>query len=382
MDLKPLQDYLDTLPEQGVPAAELYVTCHHKQLFHGIVGYSDRQKTKKAAADDLYYLYSSSKVMTVAAGLRLMEEGKLKLDDPVSRYLPAFSHMTVRDGEKVRPAQNTLLVKHLFKMTGGFNYQRIENPEIATAVRQDPDADTLKIINALAKSPLDFEPGTHYAYSLCHDVLGAVIEAAAGMRFSDYVKERFCRPLGITDLYYHVTPAVRRRLTAHYNMEADFSLTELPKENDHILTPAYESGGAGIITTAGEYIKFADALASFGVGENGNRILSEDSVRMLMGNTLTGDCLKDYMDHYSHHDGYRYGLGVRVHTDEGTRYHAKSSYGEFGWGGAAGTYLLADPVTGIAVFYAQEVMNMRHAYPEHPHNVIRDMVYKILQNEK
>ncbi len=374
---KRLSALLHTLPSHNIPASELWVQKNGETLFHECVGYKDAAQTLPASESDLYYLYSSSKIMTVTAALILVEEGKLSLDDPVATYLPAYADIRVKEKDgSLRAPKTVLLVRHLFTMCGGFDYNTAAE-EILAYTKDHPSASTLAVLNAYAKHPIQFDPGTHYSYSMCHDVLAGVVEVASGMRFSDFVQERICRPLGISDLYYHLNAeGVRERMSTEYRMNADLSLTDVCLENSFIITPDYESGGAGVITTGKEYVTFLSALAMGGRNEKG-RICKKETVALLQEDHMDPVTQEDYDSTMGNRDGYGYGLGVRVHVGEGSVNHTSSSIGEFGWGGAAGSYSLVDPETGIAIFYLQHVLSLRgFEYDTHPHNAIREIVYE------
>lgn len=379
MSFEKLNAYFETLPSLGVPAAEVIVTRRHEKLFHALVGYSDAEKKAPTSERDLYYLYSSSKVLTCAAGLCLAEDGKLDLDAPVSKYIPEFANLTLQKEGDTVPTENTMLVRHLFTMTGGLSYD-LNMPPVSEEIKRNPNADTLTLVRAMAKAPLLFEPGTYYQYSLCHDVLAAAIEVASGMRFSEYVNKRIAEPLGMDDLHFHVADkGVKERITAMYTHDEHHVPSLIPTHNVYIFTPAYESGGAGVITTTSCYIKFVDALANGGVGANGARILSEKSIVEMSRNHLNDEQMKGYHFPGPGNYGYGYGLGVRTLLSQSDRGNmSRSSIGEFGWGGAAGTYVLVDPKENLAIYYSQQVLNMCYPYATHPHNVIRDLTYEAL----
>ena len=377
MSFEKLEAYFKSLPARGIPAAEVIVMQNHKEVFRSIVGCSDEAGKVPATKDDLYFLYSSTKVMTCVAALALIEDGKLGLDDPVSKYIPAYASLTVKIDGDVVPAKETMLVRHLFMMTGGLTYD-VSHPVITEFLKKNPAADTLSLVSEMAKMPLAFEPGTRYQYSLCHDVLAAVVEVASGMRFSDYVNVRIAKPLGMTDLHFHMGDAgVMERLSAQYKHEGTPVAIPVPKTNFTILSPNFESGGGGIITTTECYILLADALANGGVGKNGNRILKEETVLYMSQNHLSDIQMEDYYNTLGNF-GYGYGLGVRTLISQSDRGNlSKSLVGEFGWGGAAGTYFLADPKAKVAIYYSQQVLNMScDDYQNHPHNMIRDLAYE------
>ena len=178
MTREELSNYLDNLP---VPSADLTVWLDHKEIYRHTSGFSDKEKTKKLTGKEHYFLYSMTKLTTCTAALMLYERGLIDIDAPVSNYLPEYAELSVNENGSIRPAKTALTVRHLFSMTGGLDYD-IEREEIKL---QGKEASTRDIVRAIAKKPLCFDPGTHFKYSLCHDVLAAIIEVASGMSFGE-----------------------------------------------------------------------------------------------------------------------------------------------------------------------------------------------------
>ena len=211
MSFTKLEQLIDSMPKRGIPACDLIVTRHGETVFRRMAGYSDAAGTKPVSENDLYWIFSATKPVTCTAAMRLVEQGKLRLDDPVSKYLPAFANPTVisTQGGDPTPAKNVMTIEHLFTMTGGLNYN--SNTPHAKAAKANPNTSTQELVNAFAKEPLDFEPGTFYRYSLCHDVLAAVVEVVSGMRFSDYMQKYIFDPLGMADTGFRPTDAQKAR---------------------------------------------------------------------------------------------------------------------------------------------------------------------------
>ena len=173
MDFSPLSTYLNELAET-VPGYDCILRRGRETLF---------RQSHGCRADGMYWFYSATKLFTCTAALRLLERGRLDLEDPVSRYLPEYASLQVREKDgSLRPARTTLLIRHLFTMCGGLTYD-ILSPQI----RDAKDRSTRGILRAAADMPLAFDPGESYLYSLCHDVLAGVAEAITGLRFADYV---------------------------------------------------------------------------------------------------------------------------------------------------------------------------------------------------
>ena len=197
-NFSPIIDYIENTlcQEKKVPGCDVKIMRGHETLLRYSAGVRDYAGTEKIRSDDIYKLYSCTKPMTCAAAMQLVEQGKIQLDDPVHKYLPEFkSAFLMEDGKQVAP-EKTMTVRHLFTMSAGFNYNRDTQP-IRDVIAANPNAGTMEIINALVRSPLQFEPGEKFLYSMCHDVLAAVIEVASGVRFFEYMRQNIWEPLGL-----------------------------------------------------------------------------------------------------------------------------------------------------------------------------------------
>lgn len=372
MNTEKLDRYLDRLPEFGVPACDFTVAKDGKTVYRRFVGYADHAKTRPLSETDLFRVYSVSKVTTCICAMQLVEQGKLNLDDPVSKYLPKFADLTVmqKDGT-VTPAKNVLTVLHLFTMTGGFDYDL--STDAIRRVQQDPTATTLTALNALTEKPLRFEPGTHYAYSLCHDILAGVVEVVSGMRFSEYVAKYIAAPLGMTDTGFRPTEEQRARFVDAYRFVHGLMQAQ-PTDgeetfNRFLLCNGYDSGGAGLFTSVNDQMKLLNALAN-----GGTRILKPETIALLGKNQLPDSARPDFQVGRLY--GYSWGLCGRAHVNKAVS-RARSAEGEFGWDGAAGAFALADPTNRVAMYFGIEVLGCAYSYyklfPD-----LRDLGYEIL----
>lgn len=376
-----LTAYLDSLEEHyGVPAADCIITKEHEVIYRHTVGHADHERNIPLSGSEYYYLFSATKVITMTAAMQLIEQGKLSLDDDVSKYLPEFADIRVSDREfpmslfpaegpeSTHPAKNPIRIVDLMAMMGGLTYD-IGSPEIkALAEESGGKAGTVEMMKAIAKMPLAFEPGSHWNYSLCHDVMGAVIEVVSGQPFGAYLKAHIFDPLGAEHIRFTDDSI---KAAAMYTWTGDNTVEPIPQSNMFRLTENYESGGAGLMSTVESYSKIVDALANYGLGANGARILSEDSVKLFMQGVTEGAALDDYQARFNAPE-YRYGHGVRVKcsTERG-----RAPVGEFGWDGAAGANSVIDPINRVSVFYAQHVMNHGPVYSE-IHPAIRELAYE------
>lgn len=370
MDFRALDAYLNTLPDLDFPMADVIVMHDHEVVYRRMVGHSDYARQKPIDGSERYWFFSASKPITCTAAMQLVCDGRLGLDEPLAKYIPEFAEMTVvRRGETKR-AENPILIRHLFSMTAGFGYD-LNTPHFAAARKADPHADTLTLVRALAADPIGFEPGTHFCYSLCHDVLAAVIEVVSGERFADYVRDHIFVPLGMTSCGFHPSEEELAHFADMYQYDTPFCRSRaVPCENMYRLTDRYDSGGAGVYGTVADYIRFSDALACGGVGANGARILPEAGVCMMQENQLCEAALRDFRGSPRKY-GYGWGLCGRVHMSP-LQSHAETPVGEFGWDGAAAAYTLIDPENCFSLFFGAHIMSCSYAY-ERAHLVIRDL---------
>ena len=262
-----LGSFVDSLPAHGFPGMDVTVARDHKILYRHSAGYSDMEEKKPVTGNELYYMYSCTKVVTVVAALALMERGGFVMSDPVSNYLPEFAGVKVRaaGGAYAEPAKSPILMRHLFNMTSGYAYD-LTSPYIQDVQsRTGGRCPTRETVAAMARMPLDFEPGAHFRYGLSHDILAAAVEAITGERFADYVKRTVLVPCGMSDSGFRMTDSVRERMAKQYSFsEKAHRAVETPQTNVYILGSDYDSGGAGLISSVSDYIKFADALACGG----------------------------------------------------------------------------------------------------------------------
>lgn len=374
MDFSTLTQYLDSLQKCGIPACEMHVYHKGREVYAHAAGYSDAKGTKKADFSDLYRLYSCTKVLTSTCVFQLIEKGLINLDDPVSKYLPEYATLTVKTDEGERPAATEMKIRHLLTMTGGLSYN-FNTPAINEAVKNN--ANTRDFVAAIAKGPLQFDPGASYEYSLCHDVLGAVIEVASGMRLGEYMAKNIFQPLGMESATLDQYTVDNARMTQTYVYDQGHYKAN-PIENytnNHQPTPNYESGGASGICTASDYGKFAGAMANGGVSADGYRLLSQQTIDIMRSPQLNDVQLSRFNTSVGK-PGYNYGYGVRTLTSREIG-QSLSPIGEFGWDGMGGCYTLIDTDNQIGIFFAMQVVGCGYCYC-FIHPMLRNLTYKAL----
>lgn len=375
MNFQPVIEYIENVlrAEKGVPGCDLKIMRGHETLFRYQSGFHDYDAVRPVCGNELYFMYSCTKPITCTAAMQLVEQGKLELDAPVSRYLPEYGNaFLIKDGAAV-PVSRPITVRHLFTMSAGLSYNR-ETAPILQTIAEDPHASTQKLVNSFIRSPLSFEPGERFQYSLCHDVLAAVIEVVSGLSFSDYLQKNIFDPLGMADTGFCVPEAKRHRLAAQYTCPQPGTILRAPMTNSFQLTDRYESGGAGLYSCVEDYSRFSDAMANGGVGITGAQILKPETIDLLRTEQMSSYVMNNNFSTAAG-PGYGYGLGVRtlISKAEGQR----SSLGEFGWDGAAGSYLLIDPAVGLSIVFGMHVLSWPNCIGC-GHAPIRDMTYDIL----
>jgi len=318
--------------------------------------------------DDLFRYASMTKPVTSVAALILVEEGRIGLDDPISRHLPDFAALRVRAADgTLAPATQPPTVRHLLTHTAGFSYNFINNPGLIEHYRQarvtdglaEPEVTTDDAMRRLAATPLSFAPGQGWEYSLATDVLGALVEKVTGRPLGSFVAERIARPLGLESWVFRATPGLRERfvpVTRPAEVTGALGTGFVPvasaegvpfpatrgvatlDPNRAFSATAYHSGGGGMSGSIADYARFAQMLLNGGELD-GARILRAETVRMFAANA-TGDraTLRG--------PGWGFGLGVGVVTDAAAARTGLPA-GSYGWGGIYGTQFWVDPVNRV-----------------------------------
>lgn len=351
------------------PGRGLVVYHNHKQVFRQTAGFRDQEKGLPVKGDTLFNIFSCTKVMTCTAAMILLERGKYQLDDPVSKYIPEYENVVV--GETGEKPKNPILIRNLFTMSAGVSYEMNDELFCETGVATGGAYPTLETMRRLSRRPLCFTPGSQFLYSLCHDVLGALIEIWSGMGFYDFIKQEILQPLGMNSTFFSVPEAEKNRMATlyAYNKEAGRAQPGDQKNMFH-LGPQYESGGAGLISCLDDYGRFVEMLCNNGVTPEGRRIVRRESLDRLATPAFDDHWQETFRQRVSWGAGYRYGLGVYV-VDDAKRANSLASKGTFGWDGMAGSYVSVDRENQIGVFYVQHMTGGRsHEYQDRLRNAV------------
>ncbi len=392
MEFLNLKKSLDrVLDEYKTPGVDCIVYKEHKMVFRYTAGMDDIEKNKKLDGNALYLIFSMSKMLTCTAALQLLEKGKYKLSDRLCDYMPEFGKMKISanqlntanaaniatgkaSGEVVKNtaggyAHNPITIIDLFTMSGGLDYAL--NDEPISKAKAEGKKSTRDLVGAMSGKVLGFEPGTRYRYSLCHDVLGALIEIWSGQKLGDYMQENIFEPLGMKNTFFGIPKDEKRleKMAALYVRDEEGNPQKTPLSCPYNLSDEYQSGGAGLVSCTEDYAVFVDALACGGMGKTGNRILMEETVKLMSTNHLTGTQSEDFFNFFKTRPGYGYGLGVRTHIDK-EKSGSLSPLGEFGWDGAAGAFSMVDTENKISLAYFQHILRWNVAIQAEMRNAL------------
>lgn len=373
-----------------LPGVQVVVARGDRVAWHGCLGDRDAVESAPTTADTVYRIYSMTKPITTVALLSLYEEGRFQLDDPVGKFLAGWGDLRVwEDGDhlkyRTRPAERPMTVRDLLTHTSGLTYGFMARHPVDALYRHrgvertEPGATLETMVDTLATLPLLFSPGTRWSYSVATDVCGRLCEVLTGQRFDEVLAERVLAPLGMRDTGFSVRPDQVDRLAANYQATPDggLALIDAPRTSTYLAEPTFLSGGGGLVSTAGDYLRFARMLAGGGTLD-GVRVLGRRTVQYMASNHLPtgGDLASMGQRVFSEttYEGVGFGLGVSVVIDP-VRAQVLCSAGEFGWGGAASTVFWVDPVEDVVVLLLTQLMPSS-TYPVR--RELRTLVYQAL----
>ena len=364
-----------------LPGAVVFIARDGQLAYAKSFGWQDREKKIPMSNDSIFRLYSMTKPVVSVAAMILVEEGKLGLQEPVSKYIPEFKSMKVgtesrdADGKVVltlADAKRQITVQDLLRHTSGLTYGVLGAPNAIKKMYLDAQIFSQKwvladFVKALAKLPLRSEPGTTWEYSHSTDVLGRVVEVASGQTLDVFLAERIFEPLKMVDTAFQVPATKLNRLAQPM---PDVYTGKTPELIDFSKTQSFFAGGHGLVSTAGDYLRFAQMLASGGELE-GVRILGPRIVEYMTSNHLNPQI--DKGSTYLPGPGYGFGLGFATRTDRGQS-EWPGSPGDFFWSGYAGTYFWVDPEEELVpVLMTQEPLRRQYYRV-----LMRNLVYQAI----
>jgi len=360
-----------------IPGYVALVARRGKIAYFEANGLQDPNTKKPMTRDSIFRIYSMTKPITSVAAMILVEEGKIRLSDPISMYLPELASLTVatnadtaKDPSEIqtRPVKNPIRVMDLLLHTSGFTYGFFKPFPGGGAVEQlylDGGVNDLNISNAelvtrISKLPLKFEPGTTWWYSRSTDVLGRLIEVVSGMTLGEFFEKRIAKPLGMVDTAFSVAPSKVGRFVEPFDEDKKGLILQYTEPTKPV---KFEAGGQGLTSTAMDYARFAQMLLKGGaLGDN--RILGRKTVELMTSNHIGPNINPGpfFLPGQSH----GYGLLGAVRT-EGARAPAPlnpmdGSVGEYYWAGYAGTYFWVDPKEELVGVYMMQSVKHLLAY--------------------
>lgn len=364
-----LQRILDqAVAQKEIAGGALLVIKEGKEQAYVQAGYADCEKKKCFDRDTIVRLYSASKPITAAAVMLLVDRGELDLCEPVVKFLPGFENqMVVKENNQLESVKRSMCVKDLLNMVSGLPYGENDGnlsmvsarrvfKEIEDQVMDENRITTIEAANALGSQPLTFHPGESWMYGSSADVLGAIVEVVSGMKFGEFLKREFFEPLEMQDTGFYVPEEKRSRLAKVYKCSG----TEVTEEKTNHLgirytldrAPAFESGGAGLVSTLDDYAKFAEMLMQKGQYQ-GKRILSEKIVTYMTEAELLPWQQEALARNWFGLEGYTYSNLLRI-----MKYPRQAGFltsiGEYGWDGWLGFYFANSPADRITMLFAAQ----------------------------
>jgi CubicO group peptidase (beta-lactamase class C family) len=330
------------------------------QVAHqSLIGMADIASARPLRQDTIFRLYSMTKPLTAVALLMLLEQGLVALDDPVAKFIPGFA--------RLKPQTRPMMVLDLLRHTAGLTYGFHNRTPIDARYRElriaemDTEGGLAAMIAQLESLPLEYPPGDHWIYSVASDVLGHVVQVIAGRPFAEVLRDEILKPLKMTDTDFVVPEGKRDRFASCYWLDNGKLELYAPYPNEkYFAAPKLESGGGGLVGTAGDYLRFARMLLNRGELD-GARLLSPKTVALMTANQLPGGVevadLSPAGDAFTE-SGYRgigFGLGVAVTLDP-IKTGIPGTAGEFTWGGMASTTFFVDPKEDMAVVFMTQAI--------------------------
>lgn len=347
----------EAIQSEQVPGLVAMVVKDGKIIYHSAKGLADVESGIAMEKNSIFRIASQTKAITSTAIMMLWEEGKFRLDDPISKFIPEFKNPQVLNTYRysdttftTRASTKEITIRHLLTHTSGLGYGVIDGDERMKMIYHKAGVmdlfttDNITIgesVKRLAKLPLHHEPGTKYTYSEGLDVLGYLIEIVSGMPFDQFLKTRLFDPLGMNDTRFYLSDAQAPRLvtvhTRKNNIWVGYPVTFYDPDYPKKGAKTFFSGGAGLSSTTADYAKFLQMYLNGGI-YNGKRILSPHTITTIMTNQV-GDLLGE--------GGKDYGLAFGIVDQKGVQIGGIGSLGTFDWGGYFNTQYFADPKENI-----------------------------------
>ena len=389
--LKRLSDRINEGVQRGeLPGAVMVIARNVKIVMFDALGFRNRETKVPMTTDAIFRIASMTKPIVSVAAMILVEEGKLSLVDPVSKYIPAFGGTKVAvqvkngDGtveERLEPQIRPMTVHDLMRHTSGLTYGEAGLNKVKQSYMDmkvmDANQTNEQMAEKLSKLALLYQPGTHWEYSMSTDVLGRVVEVASGMTLDKFIEERITKPLRLGDTAFEVSADKKDRGA---KPQKEGPKNEVPAIPDVTLKTTWKSGGGGMVSTAADYARFLQMFANGGQLD-GVRLISRKTIDLMTADHLPPDIVMgDDMWRFealepSARMGQGFGLGFAVRNEQG-RNPLPGSPNDYYWGGAWGTYFWHDPRERMYVVFMMQSPAARLPY----RYLVRDLVYQALVN--
>ncbi|MBI5323318.1 serine hydrolase domain-containing protein [Bradyrhizobium sp.] len=338
-----------------IPGVVAMAATGSETIYQGAFGKRDLGKDDAMTADSVFWIASMTKAITTAAGMQLVEQGKLSLDEPIGKLLPDLAAPQVLEGfdaagnPKLRPAKGAITLRQLMTHTAGFAYE-LWNGDKATYLEKTGTPGITTCQNAALKTPLAHDPGTRWDYGTNIDFVGKAIEAASGKKLDAYLRDHLLGPLGMNDTAFKINDSMRKRLVGMH-ARAPEGLGPIPFELEQ--NPEFHMGGGGLYGTAADYIKFTQMILGKGKG-NGNQVLKPETVALMSQNNIGAlevgkltTAMPIYTNDVDLYPGMskKWGLSFLINTAKTPE---GRSAGSLAWAGLANTYFWIDPARNVS----------------------------------
>jgi CubicO group peptidase (beta-lactamase class C family) len=369
--------------EGTIPGAVLLIARRGKIAYFESVGFLDPQSKAPMTKEAIFRIYSMSKPIASVAAMMLVEEGRMSLDEPASKYLPQLAKLQVAANNKVDPNPNTeglelvpaahpISLQDLMRHTSGFTYGFFGSTPVkklyVEAELLKGDYDNAEFVDRLAKLPLAYQPGTTWEYGHSTDVLGRIIEVVSGKSLYAFEKERLLDPLGMKDTSFYVADEGKvARIAEPFANDRSFGVGAGTSFNDPREVGKWESAGGGMVSTAGDYARFLQMLLDGGTLD-GKRYLGPRTIAFMTADHRGSHAVPG--PYYLPGPGYGFGLGFAVRRDQGVS-PVNGSVGDYFWGGVGGTAFWIDPKEEMTVTFMMQSPKQRLHYRP----LLRDMIY-------
>lgn len=347
---------------QRYPGAVVVVEHQGRTVFAGHYGHQDLGQAVPMRADSIFRIYSMTKPVASVALLLLLEEGRVQLDDPLARHLPAFAGLQQLDRNGRAVAAPVLTLRHLLTHTSGWSSAREAHPQAALRLRAaalDNASSLADLAGRLAGVPLADAPGSHFHYESANtELVAAVVEAVSGQPFAQFLDQRIFTPLGMVDTGFEVPPAQRHRVVDLPTSDAGGALVQADTASARLpglRLRGYDSAAGGLYSTAADYLRFARMLLGR-MPEGRPALLSRKTRELMMADQLAA-AFPAPVAGFSRGEGF--GLGGYVVTDPAVRGRLGSA-GQFGWSGAASTYFSVDPAEDLVAIALLQYVDEGH----------------------